>query len=121
MGRRSNLMKIYTSYFSNYRNFPEGSKTICIARIPPKGFRGASCEKLAPSNDLLFNYKCGLVNEGMYEGLFKEYLRTLDKEEILRELEKMGNGKNVVLCCYEKKGSFCHRKFVGDWLGGEEL
>lgn len=34
--------------------------------------------------------------------------------------EKIGD--NVVLCCYEKPGDFCHRHILIKWLGeGQEL
>ena len=38
----------------------------------------------------------------------------LDAEQVYREL-----GDNAILCCYERKGEFCHRRLVAAWFQKE--
>lgn len=107
---------IYTSYFANWRKFPQGMQIISIARFAPRNFQGRQYLKLAPSAQILNDYKNGVINEEQYTQLFLTYLNTLDKEAILNEL-----GDNCILCCYEKSTTFCHRHIVANWLGIHEL
>ncbi len=46
---------VYTSYFANWRNFPEGAKVIGITQHPPKGWNTTKQNwvGLAPSPELL--------------------------------------------------------------------
>lgn len=52
----------------------------------------------------------------------KQYIRNyqkyvldhLDAEQVYREL-----GDNAILCCYERKGEFCHRRLVAAWFQKE--
>lgn len=37
----------------------------------------------------------------------------------MKGIKWLGQGKDVVLCCWEKSG-FCHRHLVAEWLGIEE-
>lgn len=115
---------IYTSYFANWRKFPPGAKVIGITRYPPNNFKGLNWNELAPSQKLLNEWKTKSMNEKEF---YWQYLRELinkDKSTIkgeLRQLDKQAG--NVVLCCYEKKGDFCHRHILAEWLdmGIEEL
>lgn len=50
-------MKIYTSYFANWRNFPKEAKVLGITRFPPKGGKFDNEPSLAPSEELLREYK----------------------------------------------------------------
>ena len=55
---------------------------------------------------------------------YHERLGVLDKESVLKNLEKLAGGREeIALVCYEKPGDFCHRHIVADWLdqGIEEL
>ena len=40
----------------------------------------------------------------------------LNAESVYRDLEKLSNGDDCVLLCYEKSGDFCHRHLVANWL-----
>jgi len=31
-------------------------------------------------------------------------------------LEQISQGRDIILCCYEKPEDFCHRKILADWL-----
>lgn len=51
------VMKIYTSYFAMMRNFPENIIPIAICAKPPTWYEGLVYKKLAPSYDILMQYK----------------------------------------------------------------
>ena len=78
---------IYTSYFSNYRNFPSGARLISISRETPKNFDGERFLKLAPDKGLLMLYKDGKVNQELYTEIFNKHLASLNKESIRLFLE----------------------------------
>ena len=42
----------------------------------------------------------------------------LDPEQVLKELEGFSgvSEDNIILLCYEKTGTFCHRHLVADWF-----
>lgn len=108
-------MKIYTSYYNN-KSIPKNIKKIGIVRIPPKWIDIQNYNKLAPSYGLL---KLEEVTQGKWAELFLTELSKLDPQEVLKDLEKLSEGKDIVLLCYEKPGEFCHRHIVADWLGME--
>jgi len=98
---------VYTSYFGN-RKIPSNLK-VSIARYSPKGWKGEAIRELAPSPELLFKYKRGIINEAEYERIYLNQLEKLNLDKILPRM------KGKVLCCYEKKG-FCHRHILRKWL-----
>ena len=117
-------MAIYTSYFGNYRNFPENALIINVSRYPPKDSNAVSWIAVAPSAELLKLYKAGIYSEEDYVRIYNVQLSYLNKKQIIQALEEHNQEYgNVILCCYEKKGKFCHRHLLADWLniGIEEL
>lgn len=114
------MVAIYTGCF--FLKYPNAVK-VSIARSAPKCFEGHTFRVLAPSPSLLSGYKDGTILEDGYRVRYGvETIDKLDKEAVLSALDDIskGNGdKDVVLCCWEKKG-FCHRQLVGGWLGIEE-
>lgn len=104
---------IYTSYFANWRNFPSGYTTISIARYPPKNFVGIRGEVLAPSNALLRDWKTGVIGEDEFEARYRD--------EVKDSIKYCLHLKNCILCCYEKKGDFCHRHILAEMLREQGL
>lgn len=101
---------ILTSYFANFRKFND-LKTVSISRFTPVWSKGhISGLELAPSADLLFKYKEGLVTELEYEEIYNKQLSLLDPKEIFEKYD------NCILLCYEKSSDFCHRQLVSKWL-----
>lgn len=111
-------MKIYTSYFANYRKFNSNTISIGITRFPPKWWKGKNLKELAPSEKLLRNYRNGLISEEEFAIQYKNELWNagLTPGIVKKGLEKIGQGHDIVLCCYEKPEDFCHRKVLADWL-----
>lgn len=107
---------IATSYFANWRNFPTGIRTVAITRFPPKYYKGDVDLRLAPSEHLLSELKCGNMSPELFTKLFEKQLNKLNREEILSEYDD-----DVVLLCFETPDQFCHRHIVGQWLGATEL
>ena len=96
---------IYTSYFANWRNYPEGFRKIRIALWEPKyktEIDGVALE-LAPTKDLLLSYKSNLIDDNEYTRVFNIKLASLNPAEIATKYD------NCILLCYEKAGDFCHR------------
>ena len=61
------MARIYTSYFANWRNFPEGSIVIGITRFPPEGMNYQNIAGLAPSAELLQKIKSKQIDEYMFK------------------------------------------------------
>jgi uncharacterized protein YeaO (DUF488 family) len=103
---------IQTSYFANFRNFPENKKKISISRFTPKWFKeDYNALELAPSAELLKDYKDGLVDDAEYDKRYKkETLDKLDPKEIAKKY------KDSIFLCYETDKEFCHRQLVANWL-----
>ena len=109
-------MKIYTSYFANWRKFPEGAIPIAVCRGVPRGFKGAVCQTLAPNWETVQGMK-NEYSRDFFAMKYCEYLKKLNKSEILQELTELCGGRDVVLLCYEKPMDFCHRHLIATWLG----
>ncbi len=122
---------LYTSYFAKGRiGWRENVLPVAICRKPPDGWTGASYEKLAPSYDLLMEWKNDPRNDDYFGIKRKQYeeevLSKLDAREVMKELQRMYPGYvepiweskkyHIVLLCYEKRSDFCHRHFVAQWL-----
>ncbi len=102
---------ILTSYFSNWRKFPENTKTISVSRFPPKWAKfDEQLNELAPSSNLLIRYKNNEINEEDYE---REYLIQLSQLNVFDIAAKI---QGSVLLCFEKSGEFCHRNLIRKWL-----
>lgn len=112
---------IYTSYFSNWRNFPEGAKVVGITQYPPKGWDTTkqNWTGLAPSPELLQQFKNHQINEAVFKFQYLEELEKKygnKKQDIVNYLKHISQEHDLVLCCYEKKGDFCHRHILREWL-----
>lgn len=102
---------ILTSYFSNWRKFPENMKTISVSRFPPKWAKfDEQMNELAPSSNLLMRYKNNEITDIEYTREYNEQLSNLNVNEIAEKI------KGSVLLCFEKSGEFCHRNLIREWL-----
>lgn len=113
-------MKIFTSYFDRIiKDGAEGLVPVGIAGISPLEFTGLEYKKLAPKRFIYDNYiKSG--NAKQYcEDFYEHVLNKLNSERVIRDLEDLSEGKDIVLLCYEKPNEFCHRHLVADWLNSE--
>lgn len=113
-------MKIYTSYFDNMSNLTEKHVPVSISLIPPEWYDGASIPELAPNQSILHEYRHGPMDAAameLYKTRFEqEVLLGLDWADVVRKLEVIADGKDVILLCYEAPGLFCHRHLVAEKL-----
>lgn len=114
---------IYTSYFAKLKKLPSDVIPISICAKAPTWYSGLEYKKLAPSYDILMQYKSN-PNEELYIKRFKEEIlnKRLITQTVLDLLALVGNLKglnyspDICLLCYEKPTDFCHRHLVADWL-----
>lgn len=102
--------KILTSYFANWRKYPEGFVPTSISMFPPKGFKGEALSELAPSQELLHAIKSGKISQIEYEKIYRLQLEALGPKKVA----DMSKGR--ILLCYEIKTDFCHRHILRHWL-----
>lgn len=107
-------MKIFTSYFGNVKKLSSaGIKMISISLYKPKFFYGIEAKNVAPRSSMIFG---DLSHEQYEERYRKEVLGNVDAVEFIKMIEKMSQGSDIALCCYEKPGDFCHRHILAEWL-----
>lgn len=97
-----------TSYFAKHGGHP---KAVSICLWAPQFYKGRQYTKVAPSLELLVEFKQNHNKEHFTKRFMEEVLDPLDPEEIFYEI-----GKDSVMLCYEKTGSFCHRNIVAKWM-----
>lgn len=112
-------MKVFTGNFANVKKYREaGLETISIARFN-RYYSGKKYEFLAPPAEIIH------IEESEYIPLYNSrVLIHLDQKQVINDLSKLSEGKDVILLCYEKAGDFCHRRLVAEWLKsstGEEV
>jgi uncharacterized protein YeaO (DUF488 family) len=107
-------MKIYTSYFGNMKRLMKaGLVPIGISQFPPKFFYGNSMKELAPAPFMLGKD----ISPKQYVELFNSrILGKLKQGDVLKKLEQLAMGRDVVLLCFEKDPEGCHRTLVANWL-----
>lgn len=98
-----------TSYFAKYKE----KDGVNIAMRPVPGFKGSSYPDLFPHADFLWQYKADGNKEAYIKAYNERVLSHLNPQKVYDDL------KDSVLLCWEKSGSFCHRRLVADWLQKE--
>jgi uncharacterized protein YeaO (DUF488 family) len=116
MPNKPSLLNIYTSYFAVARNIPISIAQVSIAAKAPDGFAGIQYKKLAPSWSIYKEYKESGDTTRYTKRYTEEILGNLKQDDVIEDLSKFTSTYNVVLLCYEKTGSFCHRHIVSEWL-----
>ena len=112
---------IYTSYFSNWRKWPKHCLPIGIVRFAPQKWKYPNCVNLSPSHELRRAWQFKNIDEDMFKLRYLAELqdRGLTPQGVRVILEDIANGKDIVLCCYEKSEDFCHRHILAEWLGDD--
>ncbi len=102
---------IHTSYFAHLKQLPKDlGVPVSIARGAPKGFTGHTHISLAPSKELLYKYKEGIITSEIYTEDYNRYLNLLNLKFVASLLQ------GEILCCWERPEKFCHRHLVREWL-----
>lgn len=110
-------MEIFTSYFGRAKGLDVTRYFIVsIARFQPKDFFAYPCLALAPSVDLLRQYKNGL-SRNLYEECYRrDVLESQNVHKIFENLAMLAHGRDIVLCCYERPFEFCHRRLLARYV-----
>ena len=106
---------IYTSYFARCNKLPKGLVPISIARQAPAGYKGLEYKTLAPTWDILSEYK-RTKDERIYIQQYNYQLFLLSADQVVKELKELAQSNQIILLCYEKPNDFCHRHLVAQWL-----
>jgi hypothetical protein len=102
-------MMLKTSYFAKSAREPGA---VSIARFPPMWYTGARYLPLAPAPDML-----KIKDRDEYRRRYREeVLGVLDPDEVLRDLNTDTAGCDIVLLCFEKDRTHCHRGLVAEWF-----
>ncbi len=106
---------VYTSYYGNWRKFPEGKTLVSVSFHHPDHFPNlhkTELRKLFPPFQLVMDYKNGKVSEEEYT---EKYLTHLNSQDLNwnKAIEKL---QDCILLCYCKKGQFCHRHIIAGIL-----
>ncbi len=98
-----------TSYFAKSAMEPGA---VSIARFPPKWYTGTRYLPLAPTPDML-----KIKDWDEYRRRYQEeILSVLDPDTVLRDLGVDGSGHDIILLCFEKERTHCHRGLVAEWF-----
>lgn len=116
-------MNVYTSYYANLSRDLKGLVPVAISTSVPQWFPWIVEEMrvLVPGWNLVNGIKSGVITSDEYTECYLKKLNQLDKASIWVELEnisKRNDNRDLVLLCYERRGEFCHRHIVANWLGG---
>ena len=121
---------IYTSYFGNIKRILNENKDVeffSIAGKSPDFYKKENRFELpilAPkykwwkkwkdkfSDNLESEESINFYEEKYYETV----LKNLNPQTIVNTLYRIGNGKDIILLCYETPEKFCHRKIVSEWF-----
>ena len=107
-------MKIYTSYFGNMKLLAKNNiLAIGISRYPPTYFYGQTLFELAP---LYYMFNKSLTSDEFDKMYKKDVLDKQKQAVIVDKIKAIAKGRDVALCCFEKKQIECHRYNVACWL-----
>lgn len=106
-------MKIYTGNFANIKKYTTlGLFPISIA-ISARYFNGTVYRPLNPDKSFLNDQEIDYIPK------YNQKLKKLYIKDVLKDIETLSNGKDVVLLCHESAGTFCHRRLVAEWIQQE--
>lgn len=113
-------MDIWTGYYAQMKKYAQADLVpVSIAYLTPVWYMGETCFELAPPRKLLVAYKDGAINPKEYSERYTEFLKTVKWSEVIEKLFTISDkhdGKDLVLCCYEKSTDFCHRHLLAKYL-----
>lgn len=116
---------MYTGYFGKIKTYKKaGLIPVSICGKAPDWYTGHQYKKLAPKLGFFVEWSVGehKGDNNYYIEHFKEdVLDTLRPEDVINELKQFGRLQDIILLCYEKPESFCHRHLVANWLNENGL
>lgn len=117
---------LYTTYLGKAKKIPKDAIQIIIMREPPfdvnKYPQYLWFPELSPSQEILHDYKKGIINWESFEHLYRLWIGLVEVDSSLRIeniLNALNCGKDVYLICCEKDPVHCHRTILGNILKEE--
>lgn len=114
---------LITCSFRNWHDY-DGHK-FSIARSQPIPSIFPEKKYLAPSYDLLKNWKEGKIRWDDYENKYLSQLKNLSDQhkELIQTgiIDAVRNGSNIILMCWEENPDFCHRCLFAEFCMYLEL
>lgn len=109
---------IYTGYYAKLKYYTKvGLVPFAISGKVPDFYKGERIKDFAPRFEMFQRWKNKEISNEWYVKEYKEYLETLDKEEVRKFFDSLAEDNvEAILLCYEKPGDFCHRHIIADWL-----
>ena len=99
---------------------------VSISRTAPSNSYDLQLIKLAPTAELLQKYKSNSITNEEYTSVYHNQLLRLENSgyiaKFVKALSTLQELKgDVVLLCYEKKGDFCHRHLLAEYLNNNHI
>lgn len=111
---------IYTSYFAHAKTIKGDPILVAISATIPEGFECYCMKELAPSYNTLMDFKRDQDWDKYVTRYREETLSKLTPTKVITRLEQLtgctGNGRDIILLCWEKDSSRCHRSLVSSFL-----
>ena len=54
-----------------------------------------------------------------FYGRYRLQLQGLDPHQVVEDLERLVDGPEIVMLCWEAPGEYCHRRIAATWLESE--
>lgn len=123
-----NIPRIRTGYYGNIKNYINANYTLLsISRTTPN-IKDANIKELpilAPSQQLLDDYKNGRISWIDYDTQYREQIAKLGKLQdlitVFACLVTCEYTRGIVLLCYEKDYMHCHRTILADIINQSGL
>ena len=103
---------IYTTYYANLKNIPKDAVVYAISNGVPAGVAIPHFWQAVPIWGDVQNYK----QTGDWEQFKSQYLKLLELRDRAAWAELINSDKDVILVCYEKYPTRCHRSILAEWL-----
>lgn len=111
------MASIKTGYYSKIKTYTENGYTPYSVSVSVPSFVCCdTIQSLVPPYDLLKRYKSGEITELQYRKEYFEIL-TIRQKQVLKDLINiLTKTPNIVILCWERKGKFCHRHLIAEFL-----
>lgn len=107
-------MKVFTS---NFRRSGHHPGAVSIANTQRFYWNVPRYKPLIPPFKLVRDSKDGLIPREEFDRVYRAQLSRLNPRWVLCDLADIA--PEVVLCCWEKPGAYCHRRLAAEWLESE--
>jgi hypothetical protein len=104
-------MKIYTGYYAKCKQYQDAGLALVSISISKFRYFPVNLEM----RGLMPTYQM-LRDKYSEDDYFRQILGRTSPKQVFDELLFLGKGKDVILLCFEKEPSMCHRSYISKWL-----